>query len=101
VKELPYLKHIHSVKFSNNGKNYEIRIFSDEYELAVKVFENEKQANGFRYCVTLPVAFNLNQNYGVQAMNALIEHAKNDVIEQRWETYWEGRLQEERRARVK
>jgi hypothetical protein len=76
-----------SVSFEDRGRNYEIRIFSDGYVFSVKAFTGNVAANGFLHSVTLPVAVDLKHAYGVDAVAMLIEDAKRDILENRWEKF--------------
>jgi hypothetical protein len=76
-----------TVPFSHKGRNYEIRVFSDGHNMVVKAFEGNREANGYSHSVTFPVAVDLKHETGVDAIDVLIDDAKKDIVEERWEKY--------------
>lgn len=61
---------------------YEIRILHDKNLINIVLFRNNYPANGFRYQIQLPKKTHIPNR---DVYEHLIEYAKNDVIERRWE----------------
>lgn len=75
------------VKFTHASQEFEIRIASDGNTLFIRAFKNSQPANGFRYSVDLVTAMDIEHVMGYDAVNDLIESAKSDIVEGRWEKY--------------
>jgi len=73
--------------FENDGKTYEIRVEGSAWDYTVRAFLNGKPANGYRYCVSLPTAFDLRTVADIDAIKVLLDAAKRDVEEGIWEQY--------------
>jgi hypothetical protein len=69
------------VKFNHNDKTYEIRVICDGDTVYVKAFLNNKPANRYRYSATLKNATDIKKILGIDAVNYLIEKAKQDIID--------------------
>jgi hypothetical protein len=73
------------VFFLREGKRYEIRAAFDGLSLSVRAFLAGKPANGFTYCVDLPVAVEFRLLIGSSAYEALVESARRDIVDGSWE----------------
>jgi len=78
---------IKTIPLSHQGKSYDVRVYSDGYNILVKAFAAGTEANGFSHSVTLPVAFDMKNQLGMDAVEMLVEDAKRDVVEGRWEQF--------------
>jgi len=70
---------MHTEKFVHDGKSFEIRVICDGESVYVKVFQDNRPANRFRYSATIEVIQDMNQITGIDAVKHLIEIAKKDV----------------------
>ena len=79
----------HAEPLSHGGKEYEIRVFSDGYNLTVKAFDakTNKEANGFSRSITFPTAWDFKAATGIEPMKWYIHEAKLDITEGRWEQF--------------
>lgn len=78
-------------EFEFEGKIYETRISSDGWTTNIRVFLDGKPANGYTYSVELPVIVDAKKGkLPIDPKEDLIETAKNDVKEKRWEKYLEA-----------
>jgi len=75
---------------NHRNQDYEIRSMFDGHTLHVRAFKDNKPANGFTYSVSFEVAFDLKTTQGEDAAEILIEDAKRDIIEGRWERFLEA-----------
>jgi phosphoribosyl-AMP cyclohydrolase len=82
-----------SIPFAYEGKNYEIHIFSDGWKFQVKAYLGEQPANGYSYSIDLPTAFDLQTVIDTDAIQTLVNIAKEDIISNRWEKYVRDYLQ--------
>ena len=73
------------IPFSFEGREYEIRVVSDGATIHVRAFHKGKPANGYSYQVDLMTAFDLKKLMVCDAIKELVDSAKNDVTERRWE----------------
>lgn len=81
---------IETIPFEFKKRQYEIRVVTDGVCVYVRAFHRNRPANGYRYSIDLMVtAPELRRLKGMDGIRVLIEHAKQDVFEERWE-----RLQE-------
>jgi hypothetical protein len=78
--------------FEHEGKNYDLKLFSDGWTFTVKSFREGREANGYSYAVVLPTAFDLNRVTGMDAVRVLFDNARNDIRERNWERYVEAYL---------
>ena len=79
-----------TIPFTFEGKDYEIRVVSDGLTTYVRTFHDGVPANGYSYQVSFPVAFALNRQHGVSAVDHLVETAKRDITEKTWERVQEA-----------
>ena len=78
-------------EFEFENKKYEIRISSDGWITNIRVFLDGKPANGYSYAVELPII--LDAKHGklpIDPKEDLIETAKRDIEEKRYERYLEA-----------
>jgi hypothetical protein len=68
------------------GKVYEIRIYYDDTLINVVAFHNNRPVNGFRYHVQLPKKCNAKSVLEHHDFNELVQKAKDDISENRWDT---------------
>jgi len=68
-------------------KKYEIRVLYDDTTINVVTFFNNHPANGFRHQVKIKKGFDVEGILEMKAVNNLIEMSKNDIIENRWDTF--------------
>ena len=73
------------IPFSFEDKEYEVRVVSDGATIHVRVFHEDKPANGYSYQVDIFTAFDLNKLMGFDAIKDLVESAKEDVRKKRYE----------------
>lgn len=76
-----------TLPFRHKDVDYEVRCISDGYTIHIRAFRGKVPANGYAYSLTHPMAFDIANVRGVDAIEDLIEEAKNDVIEENWERY--------------
>jgi hypothetical protein len=81
------------IPFEHEGKNYEIHIFSDGWKFKVKAYLDGQPVNGYSYSVELPTAFDLQTVISTDAIQTLIDIAKEDVVSNKWEKYVKGYIQ--------
>lgn len=79
-----------SKEFEFEEKTYEIRITCQNDSTRVKVFLNDKPANGYEYSVNIEVAFSFKNEYGYHPVLELIKTAESDVKNKFWEKYLEA-----------
>lgn len=79
-----------ATKFIHNGESYEIRLRVEGLTVEAKAFKDGRPANGYSHSVTLPVAFDFKNQTGMDAVDSLINEAKQDVYENRWEKLLEA-----------
>lgn len=73
------------IPFKFEEEDYEIRVLYDEKTINVVAFHNNHPANGFRHQVKIPKYLDINQLLEADVLKELIEMAKNDIVEKRWE----------------
>lgn len=78
------------VPFSFEGKDYEIRIASDGATIRIRAFLNGKPANGYVYEINTITLFDLKRQIEFDGIKDLIQSAKEDVEQKRWERYLEA-----------
>jgi len=78
------------VPFSFEGKDYEIRIVSDGATIRIRAFLNGKPANGYAYEINTITLFDLKRQIGFDGVKDLIQSAKEDVEQKKWERYLEA-----------
>jgi hypothetical protein len=66
-------------------KDYEIRVLYDDATINVVAFLNNYPFNGFRHQIQVPKKFEVKRVLKTEAVKELVEIAKNDIIEKRWE----------------
>jgi hypothetical protein len=66
-------------------KDYEIRVLYDDTTVNVVVFLNNHPFSGFRHQIQVPKKFDVKRILKTDAVKELVEIAKNDIIEKRWE----------------
>ena len=66
-------------------KEYEIRVLYDESVINVVAFLNNHPVNGYRRQIIIPKKADSNALLEKGVVSDLIESAKNDLIEQKWE----------------
>ena len=76
--------------FQHDGKEYEIRVNSDGLAVQIRAFLDGVPANGYIYQVNLTTAFDLKKIIGMDAIKDLIDMAKEDVKQKRWERFLEA-----------
>ena len=75
-------------EFEFEGNKYEIRISSDGWTTNIRVFLNNKPANGYSYSVELPIVVDSKRGkLPMDPVEDLIKTAENDIKEKRWEKY--------------
>lgn len=84
------MKLIEKETFVFENKNYEIHVFNDGWEITVRTYYNGKPANGYKYSVSLPTAFDLFKITQTDAVKVLKERAKKDVEDNLWNRYVEN-----------
>jgi hypothetical protein len=78
-------------EFEFEGNKYEIRISSDGWTTNIRVFLNNKPANGYSYSVDLSIIIDSKKGkLPVDPVEDLIKTAENDIKEKRWEKYLEA-----------
>jgi len=73
------------VPFSFEEKNYEIRVFYDDKTINIVTFRNNYPANGFRHQIKISKNLSIKEIINQKVINELIEMAKKDIFEKRWE----------------
>ncbi|MBN1392635.1 MAG: hypothetical protein JW947_07510 [Sedimentisphaerales bacterium] len=81
------MKLLHKEPFEFEDKSYEVRIYSEGWKLSVRIYANGIPANGYNYCIDLPTAFDLQKIHSVDAIQKLVEIAKEDIQNKTWERY--------------
>lgn len=71
---------MHIEKFKHNGEEHEVRVICDGESVYVKVFQDNRPSNRFRYSATMEVIQDMATVAGTDAVKHLIEIAKQDVI---------------------
>ena len=74
--------------FTVDNVEYEIKVgLSGQNKIIVQAFKanTNEAANGFQYSINLNMAIDMENVQGVSGVQELIEIAKNDVINKRWE----------------
>jgi hypothetical protein len=74
-----------TIPFTFEGKDYEIRVVTDGMTTYVRTFRDGVPANGYSYQVSFPVAFDMQKQLGLSALDELVETAKRDITEKNWE----------------
>lgn len=65
--------------FTHNNEKYEVRIISDGYSVFVRVFKDNRPANGLRYEVTIETIEDASNVVGIDLVRDLISTAQSDV----------------------
>lgn len=76
-------------KFIHNETEYTIRIIERELSFDIRVFKGMAPANAYTYSISLDTSFDFGRQYGISGLRHLIDTAKADVIEGRWEEHLE------------
>lgn len=78
---------MHTIPFTANDKNYEIRLTCDGATVQLRAFDKEtgKPANGYLYSVDINAVHNLKVLAEIDVIKDLIKRAKDDVMQKRWE----------------
>jgi hypothetical protein len=77
-------------EFEYDGKQYEVRSWlqDDNETYKVKVFTDNKPANGYNYSVSLENVQDAKRDkYPQNLLKDLIELAEKDIREKKWEEY--------------
>lgn len=75
-------------QFEHDGKEYEVRIASDGHTIRIRVFQNNKPANGYVYSVELLTQIGAKISGSiVDPVEDLIKTAITDVKSGQWERY--------------
>lgn len=74
-----------TVLFEHKGKKYEIRVTTDGATLYCRAFRDGKPANGYSYRVDIMTSHDLTMLRGMDALSEITAHAKEDVVQERWE----------------
>jgi hypothetical protein len=69
------------VNFNHKDRTYEIRVICDGDTVYVKAFFGNKPANRYRYSATLKNTSDIKKILGIDAVNYLIDKAKQDIID--------------------
>jgi len=77
------------VPFEFEGKNYEVRVVSDGATIYIRTFLENKPVNGYQYQVHIETINDLERLIGLDAISELIEVAKQDVRDKKWEKLME------------
>lgn len=80
-------------EFVFEDKNYEVRFWlqDDDETYTVKVFLNNKPANGYNYNVSIEdVNDSKKGKFPQDLLKDLIDLAENDIKEKKWEKYIEN-----------
>ena len=67
-----------------DNKQYEIRVMFEEGLVNVAAFHNNYPANGFRHQILLSKATDVQTVLESDAVAEIVEMAKNDIDEERW-----------------
>lgn len=78
-----------SSMFEFNGRTYEIRANKTAAGFCVRVFIDDKPANGFLYCIDSETEFDLNIGMRINSIDHLACLAKEDVLQKRWDAIME------------
>jgi len=81
------MKLLHKEPFEFEDKSYEVRIYSEGWKFTIKIYLNGNPANGYKYSVDLPTAFDLQKIHSVDAIQKLVELAKDDIRNKTWERF--------------
>jgi hypothetical protein len=78
---------MHSIPFTANEKNYEVRLTTDGATVRLRAFAKDegKPANGYIYSVDINTIHDLKVLAEIDVIKALIKTAQDDVIQKRWE----------------
>ena len=71
--------------FNAHGKQYEVRLSSTMSDCEIRVFHDDRPANGYCYRVSFENKFDLKVLTGQDMVKELARIAKDDVIERRYE----------------
>ena len=74
-----------TIPFEHKGKKYEIRVMTDGATLYCRAFRDGKPANGYSYRVDIMTSHDLKMLRGMDALSEITAHAKEDVVQERWE----------------
>lgn len=72
-------------RFKAHGKHYEVRLSSTGTEYELRVFCDDRPANGYSYRVSLENQCDLKVMNGQDMVKELAKIARDDVIERRYE----------------
>ncbi len=78
---------IKTVPFAFEGKLYDIRVVLDNDTYRVRVFLDNKPANGYEYTVEDITNVGFHLTHGFSAFEHLIGVAQNDVENKSWDKY--------------
>lgn len=81
------MKLLHKEPFEFEDKSYEVQIYSEGWKFTIKTYLNGSPANGYKYSVDLPTAFDLQKIHNVDAIQKLVELAKEDIRNKTWERF--------------
>lgn len=67
------------------GKDYEIWLLYEDNMINVVAFLDNHPANGYRYQIQIPKQVDVKKFLKIYPVEELVEKAKDDVVEKRWE----------------
>ena len=73
------------VPFTFEEQNYEIRVLYDEQLITIATFHNNYPCNGFRHHIQISKKLSVSDILQRQVIDEIIEIAKRDILEKRWE----------------
>jgi hypothetical protein len=77
------------IPFTIDRKEYEVRILYDPGLINIAVFINNRPATGFRHHIQIPKSLDvkevLEKKLAFEVIKELIQIAKEDIAQQRWE----------------
>ncbi len=79
-----------NIPFTFEEKNYEIKVLYNDTLINVVAFHNNYPANGFRHHIKVPGDFSVQEIVQQDVINELVEIAKTDICERRWERLLES-----------
>lgn len=78
------------IPFEFEGKEYQIRVISDGATIYIRGFCDGRPANGYEYRINVTTAFDLKKLIRFQAITHLVELAKDDIRNKRWDRLLEA-----------
>ena len=74
-----------SVPFTFENKYYEIKVFYSDTVITILVFHNNYPVNGFRHQIKISKNLSVKELLQGVTINEIVEIAKKDICEKRWE----------------